>query len=175
MVRFIHAAPSLALAAVVSSPLAAQQRPTIRQLGAITAKSTETFNSVASLRALSNGFVLVNDVAGRRVLLFDPTLSKFTVVADSTSATANAYGGRIGSLIAYKGDSSIFADPSSVSMLVIDPAGKVTRVVAIPRAEDASTIGSPVGNATFDASGRLIYRAGLGLTYIKRQALSLRA
>ena len=161
MIRFLHATRSLAALAVLSSPVVAQQRPAIRQLGAITAKSTETFGSVANVRALSNGSVLVNDVAGRRVLMFDPALSKFTVVADSTSATANAYGGRVGSLMAYKGDSSIFADPSSVSMLVIDPAGKVTRVVAMPRAEDANTIGGLVGNASFDASGRLVYRAGL--------------
>lgn len=161
MIRFLHTARPVAFLAALSSPLIAQQRPAIRQLGAVTAKSTETFNNIASVRALSNGSVLVNDVQGRRVLLFDPALSKFTIVADSTSATANAYGGRQGALVAYRGDSSIFADPSSVSMLVIDPAGKVTRVVAIPRAEDANTIGSPVGNASFDASGRLVYRAGL--------------
>ena len=161
MIRFIHSVRLLAILAVISSSVAAQQRPAIRQLGAVTAKSTETFGTITGVRALSNGSVLVNDVAGRRVLMFDPALSKFTVVADSTSATANAYGGRVGSLIAYKGDSSIFADPSSVSMLVIDPAGKVTRVVAMPRAEDANTSGGLVGNAAFDASGRLVYRAGL--------------
>jgi hypothetical protein len=139
----------------------AQQRPPIRQLGPVSAKSTETFNVVTGVRALANGSLLVNDVAGRRVIMFDPALSKFTVIADSTSATANAYGGRTGSLIAYRGDSSIFVDPTSVSMLVIDPSGKVARVVAIPRAEDAGAIGGLVGNAAFDASGRLVYRAGL--------------
>ena len=137
----------------------AQQRPPIRQLGAVTAKSTETFTSVGAVRALSNGSVLLNDPTGRRVIMFDPALGKFSVVADSTSATANAYGPRGGSLFAFKGDSSIFADPQSMSMLVIDPAGKIARVVAIPRAEDANAIGSPIGNATLDPSGRLIYRA----------------
>ena len=72
------------------------------------------------------------------MLLFDPQLSSFIIVADSTSATGNAYGGRTGSLVSYRGDSSIFIDPASVSMLVIDPAGKVARVMAIPRAEDAA-------------------------------------
>lgn len=161
MIRFIHAARPLALLTLFSSPVIAQQRPAIRQLGAVTSKTTETFTGIATVRPLSNGSVLINDVSGRRVLMFDPALSKFTVVADSTSATANAYGGRTGSLIAYRGDSSIFADPSSVSMLVIDPAGKVARVVAIPRAEDAIMIGGAVGNASFDASGRLVYRGGL--------------
>jgi len=161
MIHSNRALPFALLLAIVATPALAQQRPPIRQLGAVSAKSAETFNNVGGVRALANGAVLVNDVSGRRVLMFDPALSKFTIVADSTSATANAYGGRVGSLFAYRGDSSIFADPSSVSMLVIDPSGKVARVVAIPRAEDAGTIGSVVGNAAFDASGRLVYRAGL--------------
>jgi hypothetical protein len=138
----------------------AQQRPPIRQLGAVTAKSAETFAGVASIRPLSNGSVLVNDVNGRRIVMFDPTLSKFTVIADSTSATSNAYGGRMGSLLAFRADSSVFVDPASVSMLVIDPAGKVARVMAIPRAQDAIAIGNPFNQASFDASGRLIYRTG---------------
>jgi hypothetical protein len=160
MNRFRYVLRSLPLAVLATSAFA-QQRPPIRQLGAVTAASTEKFANVSSVRALANGSILVNDVPGRRVLMFDPALSKFTVVADSTSATANAYGGRIGSLIAYRGDSSIFVDPSSVSMLIIDPAGKVARVVAIPRAQDANTLGTAAGNAAFDAQGRLVYRAAL--------------
>lgn len=148
----------MALVAVAASA-SAQQRPPIRQLGAVTAKSAETFRLVSGIRALSNGSVLVNDLPGRRVLLFDSQLSKFTVVADSTSATANAYGGRLGALVGYKGDSSIFVDPASVSMLIIDPSGKIARVMAVPRAQDANTIGSPLGRAAFDASGRIVYRA----------------
>ena len=145
--------------AAMSTVAGAQQaqRPPIRQLGAITASSAEKVTNVPSIRALSNGVVLVNDMTSRRVLMFDPQLSKFTVIADSTSATGNAYGGRTGSLIAYRGDSSIFADPASVSMLIIDPSGKVARVVAIPRAEDAISIGSPIGGAVFDGKG-LVYR-----------------
>lgn len=153
---------SSALLALTAFTAAAQQRPPIRQLGAVTAKSAETFNNLVSVRPLSNGSVLVNDVAGRRVIMFDPALSKFTLIADSTSATSNAYSGRMGSLIAFRADSSVFIDPASVSMLVIDPAGKVARVMAIPRAEDAMAIGNPFNASAFDASGRLIYRMGGG-------------
>jgi hypothetical protein len=144
---------------VLVAAAGAQQRPPVRQLGAVSAASTEKFASVAGVRALTNGSVLVNDMSGRRVIQFDPTLGSFKVVADSTSATASAYGGRSGSLLAYRGDSSIFVDPSTVSMLILDPDGKVARVMAIPRAEDAGAIGSAIGNAVFDANGRLIYRA----------------
>ncbi len=149
---------SIALVTVAASA-SAQQRPPIRQLGAVTAKSAETFRLLGGVRALSDGSVLVNDVPGRRVLLFDGSLAKFTVVADSTSATANAYGGPFGSLVAYKGDSSIFVDPSSVSMLIIDPTGKIARVMAVPRAQDANMIGNFAGQATFDPAGRIVYRA----------------
>ncbi len=104
MIRSVHVARTLVLVATSATAVFAQQRPPIRQLGAVSAKSTETFSVVTGVRALANGSLLVNDVAGRRVLMFDPALSKFTVIADSTSATANAYGGRTGSLIAYRGD-----------------------------------------------------------------------
>jgi hypothetical protein len=147
----------LVLAGMISSSAIAQQRPPIRQLGAVTAKTTETFGNIASVRALTDGSLLVNDVPGRRVVMFDSNLSRFSVIADSTSATGNAYGGRSGGLLAYKGDSTLFVDPASVSMLVIDPTGKVARVVAIPRAEDANSIGGAFG-ASYDGRGGIIYR-----------------
>ena len=152
----------LALLALGTTAVQAQQRPPVRKIGAVSAKSSETFANISGVRALSDGSVLVNDVPNRRVLLFNPQLSSFTVVADSTTATGTAYGGRSGSLAAYRGDSSIFIDPASVSMLVIDPAGKVARVMAIPRADDAMILGSGLGSPVFDGSGRLIYRASSG-------------
>ncbi len=39
----------------VATTAGAQQRPAIRQLGAVVAKSAETFASVGGIRALSNG------------------------------------------------------------------------------------------------------------------------
>ena len=154
----IRLAPlSLAAIALVSSVGAAQQRPPIRQLGAVVAKSAEPLAGVTAIRQLPGGRVLVNDPQKRRVLLFDPSLGTFTVVADSTSATANAYSGRIGGLIAYKGDSTIFVDPQSLSMLVLDASGKVARVMSVPRSQDANMLA--VGGAAFDGAGRLVYRA----------------
>jgi hypothetical protein len=145
---------------ILGSSAAAQSPPPIRPLGPTVAKSNETFASVVNVRALSDGRVLVNDPAKRRVLLFDSTLASFTVVADSTPATANAYGGRFANLIAYRGDSTLFVDAQSLSMLVIDPAGKIGRVMSVPRAEDVGSLAGPMGGATgFDRSGRLVYRA----------------
>src|SRR5205809_1009177 len=80
----------------------------------------DSLGAIVFSRHLPAG-VLVNDVQTRRLLMFDSTLTHVTVVADTTSATANAYSGRMGGLIAYRGDSSLFVDPQSMSMLVIDP------------------------------------------------------
>lgn len=148
-------------AALVATSARAQGKlPPVRPLPAAERTSSEAFSAVSSARALSDGRVLINDIVGRRVVLFDQALTNYTVVADTTSATANAYSSRTGGLIPYRGDSTLFVDPSSMSMLVIDPSGKLGRVMSIPSANDASSlIGGNSGFPGFDAQGRLIYRA----------------
>lgn len=134
--------------------------PAPRPLGPVEATASEMLGAVSMTRALPGGRVLVNDVIGRRVLLFEKGLGSFTVVADTTAATGNAYAGRTGGLIAYRGDSTLFVDPQSLSMLVIDPAGKVGRVISVPRPNEAqSLVASNAGIPAFDGSGRLVYRA----------------
>ncbi|MEP7347701.1 MAG: hypothetical protein ABI877_20695, partial [Gemmatimonadaceae bacterium] len=136
-----------------------QKLPPIRPLNKAEHTSTELLGSVSSTRSLPGGRVLVNDINGRKVVLFDSTLASFTIVADTTSATGNAYSSRAAGLIAYKGDSTLFVDPTSLSMLVIDGAGKIGRVMSIPRPNDAgSLIGGPNGTPAFDAQGRMVYR-----------------
>jgi hypothetical protein len=104
--------------------------------------------------------VLVNDILKRRVLLLDSSLTQVTVVADSTSSTANAYGARAGGLLSYRGDSALFVDPASMSMLVVNSEGKITRVMSAPRPSDVVfLVGGPNGTPGFDARGRLVYRA----------------
>jgi hypothetical protein len=156
----------LALGAVAATVASAQQAapaagalPTIRPLGKATATSAELMGAVSQVRALSDGRILVNDNLGRKVVLLDASLSRATIVADTTSATANAYSSRAGGLIAYKGDTTLFVDPTSLSMLVIDPKGNITRVISVPRPNDANAlIGGPNGTPGFDATGRLVYR-----------------
>jgi hypothetical protein len=138
----------------------AQSLPPVRQLGPVTAVAKEPLASVTTVRHLPDGRVLVNDIVGRRVVMFDSALSLVAVVADTTSATANAYGVQPGGLIAYKGDSTLFVDPASLSMLLIDPSGKIARVMAAPRANGVGfLVGGPFGNPGFDPKGRLVYRA----------------
>jgi hypothetical protein len=147
-------------AVLAAAPLPGQSLPPVRPIGATVARSTETMGSVSTAIALPGGKVLVNDILKRRVLLFDSTFAEVTVVADSTSSTANAYGNRAGGLLQYRGDSALFVDPASMSMLVIDPVGKITRVMSAPRPQDVQNlIGGPNGFPGFDAKGKLVYRA----------------
>ncbi len=131
----------------------------VRQLPAPTATSSDSIGSVAAVRQLPNGNVLLNDQARRRVVLLDPNMKVIGLVADSTSTTNNAYGVRPGGMIAYRGDSTLFIDPAGLSMLVIDPDGKIIRTMAAPRANDVNfLIGGASGNPGFDTDGRLVYR-----------------
>ena len=142
-----------------SPPSSAATRVVLRQLPAAAATSTDSIGSVAAVRQLPNGNVLVNDQVRRRVVLMDPAMKVIGLVADSTSSTNNAYGVRAGGLIAYRGDSTLFIEPAGLSMLVIDPSGKIIRTMAAPRANDVNfLIGGPLGNPGFDSQGRLVYR-----------------
>jgi hypothetical protein len=173
VVRFT-AALALVAPAAFAQPTGPQLNaalPPVRTLGKTIASSTELLGAVSQVRALPDGRVLVNDNAGRKVALFDKSLQTFTIVADTTSATANAYSSRAAGLIQYKGDSTLFVDPQSLSMLVIDGKGNVTRVMSVPRPNEAgSLIGGPNGTPGFDAQGRLVYRAPPDMQRMMRQA-----
>ncbi|MDE3053147.1 MAG: hypothetical protein KGJ70_04625 [Gemmatimonadota bacterium] len=149
----------LALTSAAAAAGAQQSLPPIRPLGPIEAVSTETMKAVSAVRELTGRRVLVNDIVDHRVLLFDSTLTHFKAIADSTASTANAYGNMPGGLIAFRGDSTLFIDPASLSMLVLDDSGKVARVMAVPRPNDAIfLIGGPFGTSGFDPRGRLVFR-----------------
>ena len=152
----------IVLLAIAPGVAGAQQAsaPPVRPLGAVVAKSNVPWTNIASVRALPDGRLFVNDVFGRKVVMLDSALGQVAVVADTTAATASAYSGRIASLIPFRGDSTLFVDPQSMSMMVIDPNGKFGRVMSVPRSEDAAMLGGFSGNsAGFDAQGRLVYRA----------------
>jgi hypothetical protein len=145
------------IAVLAATTLSAQQGPAIRQLGATVATSSEAFGQNLTLRHLKNG-VLVNDVQNRRLLYLDNNLANPTVVADTTPETGTAYAGRTAGLVSYKGDSSLFIDPASLSMLVIDGSGKLTgKVMSVPRSQDVGFMVA-TGGAGYDPSGSFVYR-----------------
>ncbi|MCC7000675.1 MAG: hypothetical protein IT357_00865 [Gemmatimonadaceae bacterium] len=162
MIRHLRASLPLAtLLAVVALPVAAQSKlPPVRQLPNPTARTTEPLSAVSAAVPLPGGKVLVNDVLQRRVVMFDSALTMMSVVADSTSATANAYGARGGGLLGYHGDSALFIDPVSLSMMVVNPAGELTTVRAVPRAAEINlVVGGAGGRSGFGPDGRLYYRS----------------
>ena len=147
-----------------AAPLRAQTPPPVHPIGPVLATSTEPFASVSQVRALPGGRVIMHDLTGRRVVMLDSTFKHVTVIADTTNATVMAYGSRLGGIIAYRGDSTLFIDPQSISMLVIDPAGKIGRTMAAPLPNEVNQlIGGQNGTPGFDAQGRLVYRARLQL------------
>lgn len=161
MIRLSNLSLALLGLAGGSAFLDAQQAmPPVRPLGPVVAVSKDGLGAVTSVRQLPGGRVLVNDINERRLMLFDSTLASYTVVADSTAATGNAYSSRAAGLIPYLADSTLFVDPQSLSMMLIDPAGKIGRVMSVPRPQEAAQlIGGPNGTPGFDGQGRLVYRA----------------
>lgn len=149
---------SLTLGSLCAGALSAQQLPPIRSISS-TASAGDSLGMVAAVRQLPGGRLLVNDPARRRVLLLDSTLATVAVVADSTAATGNAYASMMAGLMPYRADSTLFIDPQSLSMLVLDPSGKVGRVMSVPRSEDAFALAGPFGGASWDGRGGIVYRA----------------
>ncbi len=154
----------LLIASAFAVPVVAQQAPPIRLISAPTASSRQTLGTVTAVRELPGGNVLVNDVSKRQLHMYDPTLGTSTIVADSTPGTASSYGPSAGALVAYHADSTLFIDPRDLTMFVINPAGAIARVAAVPRSQDATALGSnTLGAPALDGKGRLVYRVTAAL------------
>ncbi|MDQ8170138.1 MAG: hypothetical protein P3A29_05000, partial [Gemmatimonadota bacterium] len=132
--------------------------PELRPLTKVLSRSTEDLGSIATAVPLPGGRVLVNDILQRRVVMFDSSLTQVAVVADTTMATGNAYGARGGGLIGFRGDSALFIDPVSLSMMTVNGKGELTTVRAVPRAQEVNAFTGAQGRPGFDDKGRLVYR-----------------
>jgi hypothetical protein len=161
----VRALPALCALSVSTVQLEAQSSPKIpiRTLRPSTAVSKDSVGPVLAVRELSNGSVFVNDIANRRVVLFDAKLTGSKVVIDTIggnepgaplkiSAAANT-------LIRYLGDSTLYVDRVAQSLLVLDASGKVARVMSFPRPSDINMLGAggEAGTPGLDDKGRLIY------------------
>jgi len=147
-----------AIAAAVTTA-GAQTPPPIQHLGPILASSTENVGQAVTIRATSDGHVIVGAGARQRVYAFDSTLKTVTIVADSGSGTG-IIPVRTTGLIPYLGDSTLLPDFGANALLVLDATGKQVRSMAPPRAQDLMFLGIPAafGRPGFDSKGRLIYR-----------------
>jgi hypothetical protein len=135
--------------------------PPVEAITTASALSTEPLGAITGVRELADGRVLVNDGTRRRLLLMDTTLQTVGVVLDSLTDVANTYGTRPGMLIPYRADSTLFVDPASYAMLVLDPAGRPARVRSVWRVQDLPFVMNqrgPYGWPAVDARGRVVYR-----------------
>ena len=144
-----------AVVAFTPSKLRAQQPIPIVDLPAASAKSTQTFGAVLGVRQIAGGKVLVDDAGQRQIRLLDSTLATSTLVLDSTPGASNSYGRRPVPLVPYLGDSSLFADLKSRTVLVLDSKGQIARTLALPSEMAASELLSP--SSGVDNKGRIIY------------------
>lgn len=104
----------------------------IRELAAPKAISTRTFGRILNVRGLDSGKVLVNDGGRRQLIVLDSMLSSPQVLLDSVPGSTASYGPRASPLIDYLGDSTLFVDGQSRSLLLITPQGTTGRALSVP-------------------------------------------
>lgn len=159
----VAAAQAPASAGAASAVTTPDGRPRIRRISTAAALSTEPIGAVLSIRELPDGRILVNDGQRRRLILMDTMLAVVRIVLDSLTDVENSYGLRPGRLLPFRADSSLFLDPASYAMIVIDPDGNVTRVRSVWRVQDMVEVTRfsnpiPFGIPGSDARGRIVYR-----------------
>jgi hypothetical protein len=120
------------LGAQETPPASIATKIAVRKLGPTVRTSAITFGGVQHVRRLSDGRVLVNDPSRRQVLMLDSMLANPVVVIDSVGGRDNSYGMRQSGIVAYKADSTFFVDPTSSTLLLIDPKGKIAKVMSMP-------------------------------------------
>lgn len=122
-------------------------------------RSPLEFAAVSSIRASRGGHILVSDAIARRIILVDSTLRLQRVIVDTAISATLRCTSRICGLTGFRGDTSLFIDPTSLAMLVMDSRGNVIRTIALPQPRDAgTTIGGLYGQPGLDARGRIVFR-----------------
>ena len=155
--RALSAGTGVAL--TVGSTSSAQKPPPVHFIDRPIATSKHEFKGLSGIRQLPNGTVLVNDASRRQLLLVDTAFNTLRIVADSSAGSENAYGPSQAGMLPYPGDSTLFVLPRVPSMYMIDPSGKIARVMAVPRPAEAASMGSNFnGVPGIDAKGRWVYR-----------------
>jgi hypothetical protein len=145
------------------APAAAQpqQGVPIVEVQPASAKTAVTFGAPIGVRQVAGGKVLINDGGRRQIKLFDSLFTTSTLVSDSAPGSASSYGPYAVPLIPFIGDSSIVADVSSRTLVVLDGRGTGVRALTLPG--DQLAIGSFIGGeqnaAGVDDKGRLLYRS----------------
>ena len=138
------------------------QAPRMRELSPPEQISADRFGPNASVRALSDGRVVLHDGDRRRIVLLSDQLRITSVVLDSATMSAAGLGDALPSyrLLPFKADTTGFTDIASQKLLFIDPSGRVARSVPPPNAGDLFLLAgrSWMGTPSMDRLGRILYR-----------------
>lgn len=155
-IRCAAAVTAFAVASVAAN--AGAQRPIVVRDAVVVSTAPTTFTFLLfGVKEFANGTLLVNDGYARRMSVLDSTLQHATIIADTAAGAPFNYGMRPAPLVPYLGDTVLFIDYNSQSLVMLGPGGKTGRVLAPPKAADLRWIaGSAAG---VDAAGRLVYRS----------------
>lgn len=137
--------------------LHAQSLPLVREVAPPSATSSRSFDNIFMVRETSGRRVIVNDGLRRQLILLDGNLTNPVVVLDSVKEGGQAYGPVAAPLIRYTGDSSLYVDMLSRTLLVLDANGKVVRAMAVPKQTDMIRMWGEASGT--DQSGNMLYRA----------------
>lgn len=153
--RFLHVLMAAPMFLAPVSHAVAQSKVPMRELAPVTAKSSDRFGSIFSVRELADGKVLVNDGRSRQLVLVDSALGNWTVILDSVASSGRGYGPRASPIIPYLGDSTFFVDGASRTLLILGPTGAIARVASPPKPNDLS--GLAYATSGIDSKGNLLY------------------
>ena len=155
--QFVGAAvgATLLLAHVVSAQSNKQRvEIPLRELSAPEVQTLPQFASIASVRELSTGKVMVNDSARRQLLMFDHPLVNAVVALDSAAMTSRGYARWMSGVRPFAGDSSLFADELSGTLVILDGEGKIGRQQRVQNRTDLLYLSNSRGA---DAKGNVVY------------------
>lgn len=159
LLEFIALLTAAAIAIAIASDGVAQTASVnVRELGPAQSVSSTTFGLILQIHAFADGRVLVNDGGARRLVLLNKSLGEESIVLDSAGGGANYYGPRATTIVRYSGDSALFVDGQSTSLLLISPAGKVSRTISPPKPSDLRWLSTSASGV--DSRGLLVYRGG---------------
>lgn len=147
---------------VGAQTLASKANVPVRELGPAQSVSNTSFGLILQLHSFTDGRVLVNDGGARRLLLLNKSLMQDAVLLDSLNGASNFYGPRATPIIRFTADSALFVDGRSSTLLLISPAGTITRTLALPKPSDVAWISSSASG--IDARGNLVYRGRAPIT-----------
>ena len=152
----------LVLCSIRPAPVRSQVPVRMRELSPVEVTSAERFGPNASVRALSDGRVVLHDGDRRRIVLLNDQFRIVSVVLDSATISAAGLGDALPSyrLLPFKADTTGYVDIASQRLLFVDPSGRIARRVPPPIAGDLYLLAGRtwMGTPSMDRIGRILYR-----------------